>query len=78
MKRRRRPSARRRSLQNWIENRVGQKAGEDKFLNWSDQAVIQQGETISKNHVIFVNDRYQEKLNACNRNLTGKRLTFAC
>jgi len=52
------------NLQNWIENRVGQKASEDKFLNWSDQAVIQQGETISKNHVMFVNDRYQEKLNA--------------
>jgi len=52
------------SLQHWIENRVGQKANEDKTLSWSDQAVIQQGETISKEHIMFVNDLYQDKLNS--------------
>lgn len=60
-------------LQNWIDNRVGQKATEDKLLSWSGQAIIQRGEAISKEHVMFVNDLYQEKLNALQQESDGEK-----
>ena len=52
------------SLQTWIQNRVGQKAEENKLLSWSDQPIIQQGEIISAEHDLFINELVQEKLNA--------------
>jgi len=52
------------SLQTWIKMRVGQKASEHKRLSWSDQPIIQQGEAISNEHDMFINDLVQEKLNS--------------
>jgi DNA-directed RNA polymerase subunit beta' len=52
------------SLQTWVENRVGQKAGEDKALSWSDKIVISAGNVISKDHVGIINDLVQDRLNA--------------
>ncbi len=52
------------SLQTWIKVRVGQKASEHKQLSWSTQPIIQQGEAISNEHDMFINDLVQEKLNS--------------
>ena len=52
------------SLQTWIKVRVGQKAAEPKQLSWSNQPIIQQGEAISNEHDLFINDLVQEKLNS--------------
>jgi DNA-directed RNA polymerase subunit beta' len=52
------------ALQTWVENRVGQKATEDKTLSWSDQIVIAAGSVISKDHVSIINDLVQNKLNS--------------
>ncbi len=52
------------SLQTWIKMRVGQKASEPKQLSWSSQPIIQQGEAISNEHDMFINDLVQEKLNS--------------
>jgi len=51
------------SFQTWIQNRVGQKAEENKMLSWSEQPIIQQGEVISAEHDLFINELVQEKLN---------------
>ncbi len=52
------------ALQTWIQNRVGQKASEHKLLSWSDQPLIQQGEIISAEHDLFINELVQDKLNS--------------
>lgn len=52
------------SFQTWIQNRVGQKAEENKMLSWSEQPIIQEGEIISAEHDLFINELVQEKLNA--------------
>ncbi len=51
------------TLQTWISTRVGQKSPGDKRLSWSDENVIQNTETISRDHESRVNDLVQEKLN---------------
>ncbi|MEZ4870318.1 MAG: DNA-directed RNA polymerase subunit beta' [Caldilineaceae bacterium] len=62
------------ALQVWIKNRVGQKSTEDKLLSWSDQAVIRQGEMISAEHDILINDLIQEKLNDLQRESDDEKL----
>ncbi len=47
----------------WIQNRVGKAADEDQQFEWSEQAVIQKGETISADHETLINDLVQDKLN---------------
>ncbi|MFN8491386.1 MAG: DNA-directed RNA polymerase subunit beta' [Caldilineaceae bacterium] len=61
------------NLQNWIRNRVGQKATEDKTLSWSNQAVIGRGEAISAEHDIFINELVQEKLNSLQQESDGEK-----
>ncbi len=51
------------AFQTWIQNRVGQKAEEDKALSWSEQPIIQAGEIISAEHDVLINGLVQEKLN---------------
>ncbi|NJN81301.1 MAG: hypothetical protein HC802_02790, partial [Caldilineaceae bacterium] len=51
------------TLQTWLQSRVGKKAGEDKFLSWSDQPVVQAAETLSADHDILINELVQDKLN---------------
>ncbi|GIK74973.1 MAG: DNA-directed RNA polymerase subunit beta' [Chloroflexota bacterium] len=51
-------------LQTWIHTNVGKKANEDKFLSWSDQAVLRAGEIVSMDYDIIVNDLVQSKLDA--------------
>ena len=51
------------TLQTWLSTRVGQKANEAKILSWSDQAVFQIGEVISRDHEIIINDLVQDRLN---------------
>jgi DNA-directed RNA polymerase subunit beta' len=50
------------ALQVWIQNRVGKKAEEDKTLDWSDEVVIQAGETVSADHEILVNNLSEERM----------------
>ena len=52
------------ALQQWIQNRVGDKADEDKTLEYSDQIIISKGETISADHESTVNDLVQQRLDA--------------
>ncbi len=52
------------ALQTWIQNRVGDKADEDKTLEYSDQIIISKGETISADHEATVNDLVQRRLDA--------------
>lgn len=51
------------TLQTWLSTRVGKKADEAKTLSWSDQAVFQVGEVISRDHEIIINDLVQDRLN---------------
>ncbi|MCL4858714.1 MAG: DNA-directed RNA polymerase subunit beta', partial [Caldilineaceae bacterium] len=51
-------------LQIWVENRIGQKATEDKLLAWLDKPVISAGSAISKDHVGIINDLVQQRLNS--------------
>src|SRR3954468_4580835 len=51
------------TLQTWLSTRVGQKASEAKNLSWSDQAVFQVGEVISRDHEMIINDLVQDRLN---------------
>ena len=52
------------ALQTWLKNRIGQRATEHKRLSWSDDIVIQQGEVISADHDMLINDAMQDKLNS--------------
>ncbi len=52
------------NLQVWVENRIGQKASEDRTLSWTDKVVISAGSAISKDHVGIINDLVQQKLNS--------------
>ena len=49
-------------LQTWIHTNVGKKADADKFLSWSDQAIMRAGEIVSKDYDTIVNDQVQRKL----------------
>ncbi|MFZ1770409.1 MAG: DNA-directed RNA polymerase subunit beta' [Caldilinea sp.] len=50
-------------LQTWIHTSTGKKSPDDKFLSWSDQAVLRTGEIVSLDYDIIVNDLLMEKLN---------------
>jgi DNA-directed RNA polymerase subunit beta' len=55
------------TLQTWLGTRVGQKASEDQRLSWSEQAVIQAKEVISRDHEMVINEMVQEKINELQR-----------
>jgi DNA-directed RNA polymerase subunit beta' len=61
------------TLQTWLSTRVGQKATEAKTLSWSDQAVFQPGEVISRDHEIIINDLVQDRLNELQRESDEKK-----
>lgn len=50
-------------LQTWIHTNAGKKAPEDKFLSWSERAVLRKGELVSNDYDTIVNDLVQQKLN---------------
>ncbi|MBW7885128.1 MAG: DNA-directed RNA polymerase subunit beta', partial [Caldilineaceae bacterium] len=50
-------------LQTWIHTNAGKKASEDKFLSWSERAVLRKGELVSNDYDTIVNDLVQQKLN---------------
>jgi DNA-directed RNA polymerase subunit beta' len=52
------------TLQTWVENRIGQKATEEKRLVSADKTVIAVGQVISRDHVGQINDLVQQKLNS--------------
>ncbi|MEZ4729222.1 MAG: DNA-directed RNA polymerase subunit beta' [Caldilineaceae bacterium] len=62
------------ALQTWIKNRIGQKASENKRLSWSDDIVIQQGEVISADHEMLINDAMQDKLNSLQNESDDEKL----
>lgn len=62
------------ALQTWIKNRVGQKASENKRLSWSNDIMIQQGEVISADHDMFINDAMQAKLNSLQNESDDEKL----
>lgn len=62
------------ALQTWIKNRIGQKASEHKRFSWSDEIVIQQGEGISADHDMLINDAMQEKLNSLQNESDDEKL----
>jgi DNA-directed RNA polymerase subunit beta' len=61
------------TLQTWLSTRVGQKASEAKKLSWSDQAVFEVGEVISRDHEIIINDLVQDRLNELQRESDEKK-----
>lgn len=62
------------ALQTWLKNRIGQKASEHKRLSWSDDIVIQQGEVISADHDMLINDAMQDKLNSLQNESDDEKL----
>jgi len=62
------------ALQTWLKNRIGQKASENKRLSWSDDIVIQQGEVISADHEMLINDAIQDKLNSLQNESDDEKL----
>ncbi len=54
-------------LQTWVHTQVGKKTPEDKYLSWSDQAVLRTGEIVSKDYDTLVNDLVQQRIDALQR-----------
>jgi len=52
------------NLQIWIQSNLGEACEEDKRLSWTEEVVIQAGETISSDHEILINDLVQQKLDS--------------
>ncbi len=51
-------------IQDWIPGRVGKKAGEDKRLDWVDDAIISANQTVNVDLERLVNDHVQERLDS--------------
>jgi len=54
-------------VQTWIHTNTGKKAPEDKHLSWSQQAVLRQGELVSNDYDMLVNDLVQQQIDNLQR-----------
>ena len=51
-------------IQDWIQTKKGKKAGEDKHLDWVEDAIISAKQTVTAEHERLVSDHVQERLDS--------------